>query len=47
MGAKRQVDDTAARAEAKAIIERRNEQLAACRDMLWSPTIRKPKSLTR
>jgi hypothetical protein len=30
----------AARAEAKAVIERWNEQLATSRDMLWSPTIR-------
>jgi hypothetical protein len=29
--------DAAARAEAKAVIERWNEQLAASRDMLWSP----------
>jgi hypothetical protein len=28
------------RAEAKAVIDRWNEQLAAGRDMLWSPTIR-------
>jgi hypothetical protein len=27
------------RAEAKAVIERWNEQLSASRDMLWSPTI--------
>jgi len=26
--------------EAKAVVERWNEQLAAGRDMLWSPTIR-------
>jgi hypothetical protein len=38
--AKRQVADAATRAEAKAVIERWNEQLAASRDMLWSPTIR-------
>jgi hypothetical protein len=38
--AKRQVADAAARAEAKALIERWNEQLSASRDMLWSPTIR-------
>jgi hypothetical protein len=38
--AKRQVADAAARAEAKGVIERWNEQLAASRDMLWSPTIR-------
>jgi hypothetical protein len=40
MAAKRQVADAAARAEAKAVIERWNEQLVASRDMLWSPTIR-------
>jgi hypothetical protein len=40
INAKRQVADAAARAEAKAIIERWNEQLVASRDMLWSPTIR-------
>jgi hypothetical protein len=40
IGAKRQVADAAARAETKAVIERWNEQLAASRDILWSPTIR-------
>jgi hypothetical protein len=40
INAKRQVADAAARAEAKGVIERWNEQLAASRDMLWSPTIR-------
>jgi hypothetical protein len=40
VNAKRQVADAAARAEAKAVIERWNEQLSAGRDMLWSPTIR-------
>jgi hypothetical protein len=40
IGAKRQVADAAARAEAQAVIERWNEQLVASRDMLWSPTIR-------
>jgi hypothetical protein len=40
VNAKRQVADAAARAEAKAVIERWNEQLALGRDMLWSPTIR-------
>jgi hypothetical protein len=40
INAKRQVADTAARAEAKAVIERWNERLAASRDMPWSPTIR-------
>jgi hypothetical protein len=38
--AKRQIADSTARAEAKAVIDRWNEQLAAGRDMLWSPTIR-------
>jgi hypothetical protein len=38
--AKRRVADSAARAEAKAVVDRWNEQLAAGRDMLWSPTIR-------
>jgi hypothetical protein len=38
IGAKRQVADAAARAEAKAVIERWNEQLVASRDILWSPT---------
>jgi hypothetical protein len=38
--ARRQVADATARAEAKAVIERWNEQLAAGREMLWSPTIR-------
>jgi hypothetical protein len=37
--AERQVADAAARAEAKAVIERWNEQLAASRAMRWSPTI--------
>jgi hypothetical protein len=40
IGAKRQIADAAARAEAKAVIERWNEQLGTSRDMLWSPTIR-------
>ena len=40
INAKRQVADAAARAEAKAVVERWNDQLAASRDMLWSPTIR-------
>jgi hypothetical protein len=39
-GARRQVANAAARAEAKAVIERWNEQLLASRDILWSPTIR-------
>jgi hypothetical protein len=40
INAKGQVADAAARAEAKGVVERWNEQLAASRDMLWSPTIR-------
>jgi hypothetical protein len=40
INAKRQVADAAARAEAKGVIDRWNEQRAASRDMLWSPTIR-------
>jgi hypothetical protein len=36
----RQVADAAARAEAKGVVERWNEQIAASRDMLWSPMIR-------
>jgi hypothetical protein len=40
INAKRQVVDAAARAEAKGVVERWNEQLAASRYMLWSPTIR-------
>jgi hypothetical protein len=40
VAAERQVADVAARAEAKGVVERWNEQLAASRDMLWSPTIR-------
>jgi hypothetical protein len=39
-GAKRNAADKAARGEAKAIVDRWNEQLATGRDMLWSPTIR-------
>jgi hypothetical protein len=39
VGARRHAADKAARAEAKAVVERWNEQLAASRDMLWSPTI--------
>jgi hypothetical protein len=38
---KRGADDKASRrADAKAVVDRWNEQLAAGRDMLWSPTIR-------
>jgi hypothetical protein len=40
INAKRQAADGAARAEAKGVIDRWNEQLAAGREMLWSPTIR-------
>ena len=39
-GFKRDAADRAARADAKAVVDRWNEQLAAGRDMLWSPTIR-------
>jgi hypothetical protein len=39
-GFKRDAADKAARAEAKAVIDRWNEQLASGGDMLWSPTIR-------
>jgi hypothetical protein len=35
----RQVSDAAARAEAKDVIDRWNEQLVSSRDMLWSPAI--------
>ena len=38
--AKRAADDRATRADSKAVVDRWNEQLAAGRDMLWSPTIR-------
>jgi hypothetical protein len=40
VNAKRQVPDAAARAEAKGVVDRWNEQLVASRDILWSPTIR-------
>ena len=40
MAAKRRNADAAARAEAKAVVERWNEQLAAGRDMLFFPTRR-------
>jgi hypothetical protein len=40
LGVKQRAAHKAARAEAQAVIERWNEQLAASRDMLWSPTIR-------
>jgi hypothetical protein len=36
----RNAADKAARAEAEAVIQRWNDQLALGRDMLWSPTIR-------
>jgi hypothetical protein len=39
-GFMRDAADKAVRAEAEAVIQRWNEQLAAGRDMLWSPTIR-------
>jgi hypothetical protein len=39
-GFKRDAADRAARAEAKTVIQRWNDQLALGRDMLWSPTIR-------
>jgi hypothetical protein len=40
INAKRQEADRATRAEAKGVVDRWNEQLAAGREMLWSPTIR-------
>ena len=39
-GFKRDAADKVARAEAEAVIQRWNNQLALSRDMLWSPTIR-------
>jgi hypothetical protein len=39
INAKRQAADSAERAEARGVIDRWNEQLAAAREMLWSPTI--------
>jgi hypothetical protein len=39
-GAIRNAADKAARAEAEAVIQRWNDQLALGRDMLWSPAIR-------
>jgi hypothetical protein len=39
-GFKRDAADRAARADAKAVVDRWNEQLTAGREMLWSPTIR-------
>ncbi len=39
-GAKRAAEDSAARAEAEAVIQRWNEQLPLGRGTLWSPTIR-------
>jgi glutathione S-transferase len=38
--ARRSAADRAARAQAEAVIQRWNGQLAVGRDMLWSPTIR-------
>jgi hypothetical protein len=40
INARQRAADSAARAEAKGVIDRWNEQLAAGREMLWSPTIR-------
>ena len=40
INAKWQEADRVARAEAKRVVDRWNEQLAAGREMLWSPTIR-------
>jgi hypothetical protein len=40
VGFKRDAADKAARAEAEAVVQRWNDQLALGRDMLWSPTIR-------
>jgi hypothetical protein len=39
-GAMRNAADRAARAEAEAVVQRWNDQLALGREMLWSPTIR-------
>jgi hypothetical protein len=39
-GFKRDAADRAARADAKAVVDRWNDQLAAGGDMLWSPMIR-------
>jgi hypothetical protein len=39
-GAAKLKADRAARPEAQAVIQRRNDQLSRGRDMLWSPTIR-------
>jgi hypothetical protein len=39
-GFKRDAADKAAHAEAEAVVQRWNDQLALGRDMLWSPTIR-------
>jgi len=39
-GFRRDAADKAARAEAEAVIQRWNDQLARGWDMLWSPTIR-------
>jgi hypothetical protein len=40
VGFKRGAADKAARAEAEAVVQRWNHQLALGRDLLWSPTIR-------
>jgi hypothetical protein len=40
INAKRQTADSAERAEAKGVVDRRNKQLAAGREIPWSPTIR-------
>jgi hypothetical protein len=40
LDSKRDAADKAARAEAEAVIQRWNDQLALGRDMLWSPTMR-------
>jgi hypothetical protein len=40
INAKRQEADRVARAEAKGVVDRWNEQLAASSETLWSPTIR-------
>jgi hypothetical protein len=44
-GFKRDAADKAARAEAEAVIQRWNDQLALSRDMLWSPTMLKFTSM--
>jgi len=44
LGTMRTAADKAARAEANGAFDRWNEQLAAGREMLWSPTIRAASS---